>query len=191
MDDRGTEGGAAKPVYLIGDEGVLFGLDAGENHLGSVGGNSFAIDVTPVLTVHATYVANDYVGTNNVAMTFAGCARTNGGFGWITRAILIDNVIASVAGELWLFDTAPAGLGLDSAAFTITDADAARCVGVIPFQTYYASVLNSVADGYMPNGPMGFKCLAGSMALYGTFVTRGAPAYVANDLTFRLLGIQD
>jgi hypothetical protein len=199
--DQSREGGLAKPVFVVNPVTVYLAagptIDIGdvtllpsEAHIGAVGGNAFGVDVTPTLSVAATYVANDYVGTNNVAMVFPNCARLNGGFGWITRALLVVSIVDTVALELWLFDTAPTGLGLDSAAFTITDADAARCVGVIPFQTFYTSALNSVAGGYMPNGPMGFQCLPGSRDLYGAFKTNGAPAYVGNNLTSRLIGIQ-
>jgi len=149
------------------------------------GGGIKIIDVVPTLTVHATYVANDYVGTNNVAMTFADAARVLAGSGIVIAAELVDYVVASVAAELWLFDTAPAGLGLDSAAFTITDADAARCIGVVPFSTYYASALNSVSP--VGNLTLGFTCLAGSQNIYGALVTRGAPAYAASgDVRVRL-----
>ena len=154
----------------------------------AMGGYSTEIDVTPTLTIHATYIANDYVGTSGTAMTFAGCARANGGTGYIQSAIVIDSALQSVTGELWLFDTAPTPPA-DSAAWSISDADAAHCIGVIPFSIYYASALNSVSP-YIGN-PVGFKCAAGATALYGCFVTRGAPAYADGDLTFRLVIVQD
>jgi len=136
------------------------------------------IDVAPVLTVHANYAAGDYVGTSGVAMEFALAARKKGGSGIIMGAKLIDSVLASVAAELWLFDTAitpPA----DSAAWTLSDAHAKRLIGVIPFSTYYASALNSFSFG-KPENPFLFTCLAASQSLYGCLVTRGAPAYAAD-----------
>jgi hypothetical protein len=147
------------------------------------------IVVTPVLTVAGAYVANDYVGTSGVAMTFAGAARLPGGTGFIQSAVLVDAVAASVVGELWMFDTIPTPPA-DSAAWTITDAMALGCIGIIPFATYYASAINSVAfyQGY----PLGFKCLAGSTNIYGCFVTRGAPAYAATgDISFKIVTLQD
>jgi hypothetical protein len=145
-----------------------------------------SVDVVPTLTVHATYVSGDYVGESGVAMTFAGCARGAAGTGKVTGAVLIDYALQSVAGELWLFDTAPTPPN-DSAAWTITDANAARCIGVIPFALYYASALNSVAP--VSNLSIPYKCAATS--LFGCFVTRGAPAYASGDLTFRLFIDQD
>jgi hypothetical protein len=176
-------------IQTIGD-GVVFksALPAGENHLGAVGGHTFCIDVVPVLTIAAGYVANDYVGTSGTSMTFAGCARINAGSGIIIGAVLVDYALQSVPGELWLFDTAPTPPA-DSAAWTISDANAARCIGIIPFSTYYASALNSVSP--VGNLTIGFRCLVGEMALYGCFVTRGSPTYASGNLTFRLRILQD
>lgn len=184
---EGVAGGVAQPVSLA----TAPALVASEAHIGSITGHMASIDVTPTLTVAATYVANDFVGTTNTPMTFAGAARVAAGSGYVVGAALIDGLLQSVAGELWLFDTAPAGLGADSAAFTITDADAARLIGVVPFSTYYASALNSVSNGTFPNGALPFKCPAGATSIFGAFVTRGAPVYTGTPLTFRLLITQD
>lgn len=166
-------------------------LIAGEAHIGEVGGKAIPIIVTPTLTVGATYVANDFVGTNNTAMTFASAARIAAGSGTIIGATLIDYVAASVVAELWLFNAAPAGLGLDSAAFTISDADALLCIGVIPFATYYASALNSISNGQIPNGNLPFKCPAGATSIFGALVTRGSPAYTTGMISVRVVVSQD
>ena len=160
-----------------------------EPHVPAVGFKGVPIDVVPTLTVHATYVSGDFVGTDHTSMEFAAAARATGLTGTITSAVLIDKGVLAQPGELWLFDTAPAGLGHDSDAFTITDADAARCIGVIPFATYYASALNSVSNGLLPNGGLDFKAAATS--IFGCYVTRGAPAYADGDLLFRLFVRQD
>ncbi len=169
-------------------DGETVGLSAGENNLGAVGGHTACIDVVPTLTVHATYATGDYVGTSATPMTFTNAARVNAGTGIIVGAVLIDYAIQSIAGELWLFDTAITPPN-DSAAWSISDADAARCLGVIPFNTYYASALNSVC----PIGGLtiAFQTLPASKNIYGCFVTRGAPAYASGDLTFRLRVLQD
>ena len=153
-----------------------------------VGGKVALVEATPVLTVHATYAANDFVGTSATPISFTPCVLSKGGSGTIVTATLIDYALQSVAGELWLFDTtftAPA----DSAAWTVTDAVMLTFVGVIPFSTYYASAANSVANE--KNVGLAFKCASGSNTLFGAFVTRGAPAYASGDLTFRLLIWED
>lgn len=151
--------------------------------------------VTPVLTVHATYVAGDYVGTSGAAMEFENCApgistSGGGGGGLVVGARLIDAAVQSIAAELWIFDSAvtpPA----DSAAWTISDDDAKKLICVIPFSTYYASALNSISEGNPSGGAARFQCASDSTSLYGCLVTRGAPTYASGDLTVRLTVLPD
>ena len=186
ITDAQMQSGEIDVAALIDKDGHQLGVPG--NPL-SIGEHTAVVDVTPTLTVAGAYAANDFVGTSATPMTFAGCARVNAGTGLIYRVELVDYAKQSIAGELWLFNTAPAGLPADNAAFTITDADAKQCIGVVSFNTYYASALNSVSP--VGNLTIGFKCLAGSMDLYGVFVTRGAPTYATGDLTFRLICVQD
>ena len=144
------------------------------------GGELTAIADIPTLTVHANYAANDYVGTSGVAMEFLNCAKVDGGGGAITGVILLDAAVQSVACEVWLFDSDPTPPN-DSAAWTITDANLLRLIGIVPISTYYASAVNSVGQNLDATIP--FKCASGSKALYGCIVTRGAPTYASGDLT--------
>lgn len=146
------------------------------------------VDATPTLTVHATYATGDYVGTSGSPMVFSGVSRAVNSSGFIVGALLTDYAAQSIAGELWLFDTniTPPD---DSAAWTLSDAHAATCVGVIPFTTYYASAANSVSPA--PNLSIPFLTKGGTDDLFGCFVTRGAPTYASGDLTFRLFIAQD
>jgi hypothetical protein len=155
-------------------------------------GLAIQVDATPTLTVASGYVTGDYVGTSTTPITFSGCAATNGGTGTIVGALLVDGAKQSIAGELWLFDTAPTAPN-DSAAWAITDSEATKCVGIIPFgdaaHPYYASANNSVC----PVGGLSiiFKTLVSSQNLYGCLVTRGSPSYANGDLTVRLRVWQD
>jgi len=162
---------------------------AGETHIGSVGGHTIVSIVTPTLSVGATYVANDYVGTDHTPMSFT-LARVNAGSGVIVGATLIDYAVASVAAELWLF-SATLDMGHDSDAFSLTDAQALTCIGVIPFSTYYASALNSISTGTIPNGGLPFVCGAGVKTIFGCLVTRGAPAYTNGLVSVRLAALAD
>lgn len=144
----------------------------------------------PVLSVAATYVTGDYVGTSSACQTFSGCAAQAGAGGYVLGATLIDGAKQSIAGELWIFDGIPT-LPLDSAAFTVSDADAAKVVCVLPFSTYYASAVNSISMAQPGGGPARFVCGAAVQELYGAFVTRGSPVYASLDLTFKLSIVQD
>lgn len=141
------------------------------------------VAATPTLTVHAGYVANDYVGTSGVPMTFTNCARIEGGGGSILSVMVIDSALQKVSGELWLFDSDPTPPA-DSAAWTISDANALRLVGIVPVSTYYDSAANSI--GQSAASDVAFRCASSSKDLYGCFVTRGAPTYADGDLTFVL-----
>lgn len=174
---------AANSGVDIGDVDVT-SISAGENHLGAVGGNSTQIDVT-VAAAAAAYSSGDMVGAE---LTIADIARINGGTGKITGVTVIDYGAQSVAAEIWITDTAitePA----DNAAWSISDADAAKVVTVIPITSYYASALNSVS----PNGNLSipFKCTGAVNDLYMCFVSRGAPTYIANGIIIRFFVDQD
>lgn len=163
-------------------------LTAGEAHVGQVVGNTVIITLTPTLTVHATYIAGDYVGTSAVAMIFDNIAIIANGSGIIQSAELIDSAANTVPAELWLFDSAITPPN-DSAAWTLSDADAKKLIGVIPFSTYYVSGANSVAP--ISNLGIAFQTIGNDDKLYGCLVTRGAPTYADGDLTVRLGVLQD
>lgn len=179
-----TSGGSAKTggmiVYISPVPMPAAAILTGEAHIGEVGGNTLTPSFTPVLTVAGIYAANDYVGTS-ASTTAITAARINAGSGWVISACLLDYALRSIAMECWLFNAAitpPA----DNAAWTLSDADLAKLVCIIPFNTYYASALNSASPG-VPIGSAAFTCPAGVKTLYPYLVTRGAPTYATGDLT--------
>lgn len=152
----------------------------------TAGGITTEIDAAITMSTAGAYTTGDFVGTNATALTFANAARVSGGTGIILSAVLIDKALQSISGELWLFDTSVTPPN-DNAAWSLSDADAARCIGIIPFGVYYASALNSVSQSQALG--MAFKSSATS--LWGCFVTRGAPTYASSDLVVRLTISQD
>ena len=144
---------------------------------------------TPVLSVAGAYAAGDYMGTSAKCMTFENCASIPGGAGWVLGASIVDGEKQSAAMELWLFKdeiTPPA----DNAAWTITDAVLAESfLCVVPLSTYYASAVNSVAQG-VPD------CYARYVAdeqrrLYGVLVARAATTQVSLAVKISLSLSQD
>jgi hypothetical protein len=148
------------------------------------------IDATITPSTGTPYVDGDFIGVDNTPITFDGAAANIGQGGAVIGAQLINGVAEAVAGELWLFDTAPTGLGLDAAAFTVTDADAARLICVIPFLAadYQLSALNGVCGG-IPKGAAAYKCITGATAIYGAFVAGGV--FTSPALTIRLTVLQN
>jgi hypothetical protein len=173
-------------VNNIGDVDVAT-IAAGETHIGEVGGHCITADANPVLSVAGAYVAGDFVGTSSTGITFSNVVRVAGGSGVIESAVLVDKALQSASVELWLFDTAVAGLPLDNAPFTITDASALTLIGVIPFQVYYASALNSVSS--VKGLGMTFNATASD--IYGALVTRGTPTLASLDYLIRLQILAD
>jgi hypothetical protein len=150
-------------------------------------GKTVTKTVTPTLTSGAAYVTGDYVGTDDDATTITGAARVNGGSGWICGATMINTVAESINGELWIFDTEPTVAVHDSAAWSIADAEAAKCIGVISFDTWKLSAVNAV--GYASEKPfIPFVCASDSKNLYCCYVTRGT---LTGAPTFRLHILQD
>jgi hypothetical protein len=158
-------------------------LVAGENHIGSIGGNTLHPSSNPTLSVAASYATGDYVGTSATPWSWTGC-RVSAGTGQLQSVTVIDKALQSIAGELWLFDRSVT-VPNDSAAWTITDADAQFLIGVVPFSTYYASAANSVSSNTGLSMPI--WCNSGT-SIFGAVVTRGAPSYTSGDLTV-VLGI--
>lgn len=164
-------------------------LKAGETVIGKVVGSSTIVDVAIAMSTAGAYTSGDFVGTNAAPLTFEDCARVNGGSGIIIAAALIDKNLQSIEGELWLFDDTVTPPN-DNAAWSLSDDDMEKFLGVIKFSTYYASALNSGANAERPMA-IWFKAQADSKDLFGCFVTRGTPTYASNGLLIRLMIAQD
>lgn len=138
---------------------------------------SVVVSATPTLDTVA-YASGDSLHT--AVISFANAVRLSGGTGRIRKVVVIDKDLQSMAGELWIF-SATVTPAAANAAHSISDADAALCVGVIPFGTYYASALNSIS---IANVDVPISCAA--TTLFGILVTRGTPTYTASGLTVLL-----
>jgi hypothetical protein len=135
------------------------------------------VSATPTLDT-AIYASGDSLHT--AVISFASAVRLSGGAGRVRKVLVIDKDLQSAAGELWLF-SATVTPAAANAAHSISDGDAALCVGVIPFGTYYASALNSIS---IANVEVAINCAA--TTLFGILVTRGTPTYTAAGLTVAL-----
>lgn len=146
------------------------------------GNKATEVSVTPTLDTSA-YASGDSLHTT--VLTFANAVGVSGGSGVVDKLVISDHDVQSAAGELWLFN-ATVTPATANAAHSISDADADKCIGVIPFGTYYASALNSISVA-RPGLPI--KCAATS--LFGILVTRGTPTYTASGLVVTLQISQD
>ena len=135
------------------------------------------VTATPTLDTSA-YASGDSLHTAVISFANAvGSSLT----GYIEKMVVVDAAVQSQPLELWLF-SATVTPAAANAAHSISDADAALCIGVIPSGAYYASALNSVSVAKGVN--LAIKCAA--TTLFGILVTRGTPTYAAGSLTVSL-----
>jgi len=157
----------------------------------TTGGTTGAPIVTPTLSVAGAYVTGDYVGQSTTPQSFAGAVRVAGSTGVIQSITIVTKTTASFASanmELWLFDqtlTVPT----DNAAWSITDADALKCLGVIPISgnNWFASAANQVYTA----GGLGVTIKPVSTTLFYALVIRGSYTFAAGNLQIQLGILQD
>ncbi len=167
----------------------LSSIIAGSNYIGVRGISSSYSEITPTLTVAGAYTSGNYVGTSATVSNFSpNVLSVSNSTGIILSATLIDRSLQSAILELWLFDSDVTPPN-DNSAWTISDADSAKCIGIIKFINYYVSALNSISN--ISNVNLKFKTKAAVSTLKACLVTRGTPTYSSGDLTVRLSVLQD
>jgi hypothetical protein len=159
-----------------------------------------ATTVTTTVTRPAdtnAYAANDAWADSTSApvsggFTLAAAARAASGSGIITDLVVVssNDPATPLQGEVWVFDGAVTAVN-DNAAFSLSDADAVKLVGVIPFTlvtTTGGGGTNSYAE--VQNLSLGFTAV-GSANL--RFLMKVKNAYVpvsAEALTIRVKIVQ-
>jgi hypothetical protein len=135
------------------------------------------VTATPTLDTSA-YHTGDSLHTAIISFANAVDVSLSG---WVEKMVVVDGALQSQPLELWLFSetVTPAAA---NAAHSITDADAAKCIGVIYSGAYYASAANSVS---VARG-VALPIVCAATTLYGLLVTRGTPTYAASSLTVSL-----
>lgn len=154
----------------------------------STGRKLVVLSATPTLDTLA-YASGDSLHTtvmtfNNVNPNGAGASLS----GTVRGLTIIDKDAQGIALELWLYDTAITPAAANN-AHSISDADAAHCLGIIsvPSANWFASALNKIGSVYTIDLP--FQTADGK--LYGHMVTRGTPTYTASGLVVNLLVTDD
>lgn len=183
----GAEAGALRVTIANNSTGVVSVDDNGgaltvDGVVTAVPGG-ISIAVAPTVTAGA-YSAKDAVGGE---MTFANAVRVSGGSAVLNSVTIIDKSQAAAGLELWLF-SATITEADDNAAFDISDAELATCVGVVPIATadYFQIADNEVAC--VRGVGLQFACAATS--LFGQLKCTGTPTYAStSDLTV-VLGIE-
>ena len=125
------------------------------------------------------YVSGDTFGA---LVSLTGAARVTGGGGVITGVTI--NSFSDVIGtfDVVFFDSTVT-LPADSAAFTLSDADSLKVIGIVPLAGSYDLGVNRVAQCF--NLAVPYVC-SGSTTLYAGIITRSAYTLVASDFQSNL-----
>lgn len=125
------------------------------------------------------YASGDQFGA---LVTLTNAARVSGGTGTITGVAIQSGSDVIGTFDVVFFEstvTVPA----DSAAFTLSDADALKVIGIVPLAGAYDLGVNRVSQCF--NLAVPYVCVGGT-SLFATIITRSAFTLVASDFTSNL-----
>ena len=127
----------------------------------------------------ATYVSGD---TFRTLVTLTGAARVSGGTGTITGVAIQSGSDLIGAFDVVFFESSVT-LAADSSAFSISDADGLKVIGIVPLVGSYDFGTNRLSQAF--NIAMPYVC-TGSTSLFAGIITRNGFTLVANDFTSNL-----
>lgn len=184
----GTDGTNARAQAMDTSGSILLG--AAEKTIGRVGGNTTIVTITgaQVGVAGAAYTTGDVLGSTSPILFTP--ARIIGGSGIIQSIYIHDLSKQSIALDVVIFSQNPTGTTFtDNGALDVADADLpkVRVVSIVAAD-YAAFADNSVATKMGINLP--FKTSQNG-DLWFCLVTRGAPTYVANELSVAFGILQD
>ena len=127
----------------------------------------------------AAYVSGDQFG---LLVTLTNAARVSGGTGTITGVAIQSGSDVIGTFDVVFFEssvTVPA----DSSAFTLSDADALKVIGIVPLAGAYDLGVNRLSQAFNLAVP---DVCTGSTSLFAAIITRSAFTLVASDFTSNL-----
>ena len=178
--------------------GTIVGLDAGELHIGQIGGATVRASDSYTRPADTTqYAAGDQVADGTPSVLQFTVGRIVGGSGVILYALCIDsaNQATKPNFRLYLFSTTPTP-SADNAAWAPSDADMAALIGVVEFVNWEIGIVTAGAAGNCASIVKGlnlpFHCEAAAQLVYGLLVERGTYTPVSAEVfTLRLGAVQD
>lgn len=173
-------------VTNAGTFAVQATVAAGENHLGSVGGNTAVVGVTFSLDTSA-YADGDVLADSQV---LAACLRTDDGTGVLQTITLNDKDDQGIAMDIVILD-ANVSIGTENAAVSITDANADNILAVISVESTDWVDFVGCKVATIKNLSIPVSAVSGTDDLYVALVTRGTPTHTASGITARFGFLQD
>jgi hypothetical protein len=182
----GTEFDVNVVAALPAGTNAIGKLAAGENHVGEVGGKTIVKDVTLTLDTLA-YASGDVLAD---FQEVTGCLRVNDGTAVLQSIVLLDKDDQGGALDL-VFANAAGTLGTENAAVSISDADAANILGVVPITASdYVDLVNSKIV-ILKNVGLGIVSKSAADSIYVGAISRDSKTYTASGITLRLTFLAD
>lgn len=167
-------------------------LAAGENHLGEVGGKSFAVSVTPTVESTPDYSAGDTIGG---IQTITGAARSSGKPTVLQELVLIDKANQKIALDVLFFDSSPStpstgATTTENSAFQF-GVDISKFIARVPIAATDYVTINSIGIADLKN--IGAVMVpSGSANLFAVVVAGGTINLAStSDYIFRYKFFQD
>lgn len=156
---------------------TAFALNAGEAHIGKLGGETNVVAVAPAVTAGSAYASGQVIGG---LMAFSGLGRVAGGTGLMQMASIQCKSAQSFACDLILFHTNPTATTFtDKAALALNAADFDKIIGVISFTASNWTSLGTPSFAQALQLGMAFKLAGGQVDAYGVLVARGTPTFAS------------
>ena len=151
----------------------------------SIGGNIVMADVTLSVTT-GIHASGDVLADVQEVTRALHCA---GGSGYIESLVVVDGDDQGAAMDVIFFD-GTATLGTENSAVSITDANAAKIIGIVSvLASDYVDLINSKVAFKEKLGIL--VDLSTGTSIYVGTVTRGTPTHSASGITLRIGIVQD
>jgi len=158
-------------------------VDAGENHLGAIGGHVLMPTVTFSLDTSA-YTANDLLADTQAV---SNALRTSGGTGVLQSIQILDEDDQAAAGMTVYILNANNSMGTENNAISVTDANARAIIGVINIASGDWIDLGGCKIAFKSNLSIPLKVSTGT-SIWIALQTAGTPTQTASGIT-GVLGI--
>lgn len=167
-------------------------LDAGEAHIGQVGGHAAIIDVTLTLDT-AIYASGDVLAATQEV---PNVVRVNGGTALLDLVSLRDEDDQGLALDLLFFDQ-DTDIGAENAAFDLTDAESRNLLGWVRFVAGDYEDWGGWRNATIKRGDAAFKASVlkpssgATRSIWIAAITRATPTHTASGIRLRLHVLPD
>lgn len=147
--------------------------------------------VTPTVSASVAYTAGDQVGGLQTLSAIAG--RKDRGITLINVSV-VDKAAQSAELTILFFSSQPTLTSADNEAFSLADAEMAKCIGsvTLPAANYVSSAANSVGTLLAADCCLALRPATTDGTLYAAVKTTGTPTYASTgDLIFNYHFMQD